>query len=155
SVLFRSHSMGAWAADSKTKVASMSDGDFYATEKSVTVDNDTKFKIEFVAADGSVKELKGLANLKAGEVIDSSVMNLAKLKAFVAKTIEEAKDAVVLYSAHLKATMMKVSDHIIFGAIVEVYFKDVFAKYADSFADLAINKNNGLGEVYANIAGQP
>src|SRR5690606_8730375 len=115
----------------------------------------TKFKIEFVAADGSVKELKGLANLKAGEVIDSSVMNLAKLKAFVAKTIEEAKAAGVLFSAHLKATMMKVSDPIIFGAIVEVYFKDVFAKYADSFADLGINKNNGLGEVYAKIAGQP
>ncbi|MBD1433616.1 NADP-dependent isocitrate dehydrogenase [Sphingobacterium sp. DN00404] len=149
------HSMGAWAEDSKTKVASMSDGDFYATEKSVTVDNDTQFKIEFVAADGSVKELKGLANLKAGEVIDSSVMNVAKLKAFVAKTIEEAKAAGVLFSAHLKATMMKVSDPIIFGAIVEVYFKDVFAKYADLFADLGINKNNGLGEVYAKIAGQP
>lgn len=149
------HSMGTWSADSKTKVASMSDGDFYATEKSVTVDNETQFKIEFVGEDGSVKELKGLASLKAGEVIDSSVMNLAKLKAFVAETIAEAKAAGVLFSAHLKATMMKVSDPIIFGAIVDVYFRDVFAKYADLFADLGINKNNGLGEVYAKIAGQP
>jgi len=149
------HSMGAWSADSKTEVASMSDGDFYATEKSVTVDNDTQFKIEFVNEDGSIKELKGLANLKAGEVIDSSVMNLAKLKVFVADTIAKAKASGVLFSAHLKATMMKVSDPIIFGAIVEVYFKDVFAKYADLFADLGINKNNGLGEVYAKIAGHP
>ncbi|SMG10682.1 NADP-dependent isocitrate dehydrogenase [Sphingobacterium psychroaquaticum] len=149
------HSMGAWSSASKTKVASMTEGDFYATEKSVTVEQDTQFKIEFVAADGSVKELKGLANLKAGEVIDSSVLSSAKLKTFVAKTIDEAKAAGVLLSAHLKATMMKVSDPIIFGAIVEVYFKDVFAKYGALFASLGINKNNGLGEVYAKIAGQP
>lgn len=149
------HSMGAWSADSKTKVASMSEGDFYATEKSVTVDSDTQFKIEFVAEDGNIKELKGLAALKAGEVIDSSVMNMTKLKAFVAETVEEAKAAGVLFSAHLKATMMKVSDPIIFGAIVEVYFKDVFAKYSDLFAHLGINKNNGLGEVYAKIVGHP
>ncbi|MFD1770234.1 NADP-dependent isocitrate dehydrogenase [Sphingobacterium suaedae] len=149
------HSMGAWDAASKTKVASMEDGDFYATEKSVTVEKDTQFKIEFVGIDGEVKELKGLANLKAGEVIDTSVLSLGKLKAFVAKTIEEAKSAGVLLSAHLKATMMKVSDPIIFGAIVEVYFNDVFAKYGELFASLGINKNNGLGEVYAKIAGHP
>ena len=149
------HSMGAWAADSKTQVASMSEGDFYGTEKSVTLTSESQFKIEFVAADGTSKELKGLANLKAGEVIDSSVLNLSKLKAFVAETIKEAKVAGVLLSAHLKATMMKVSDPIIFGAIVEVYFKDVFEKYASLFASLGINKNNGLGEVYAKIAGQP
>src|SRR5690606_2519908 len=95
------HSMGAWSADSKTKVASMTSGDFYETEKSLTVDQDTQFKIEFVGTDGNVKELKGLANLKADEVIDSSVMNLAKLKAFVAQTIEDAKAANVLLSAHL------------------------------------------------------
>ena len=147
------HKMGAWSSDSKTNVASMQDGDFYATEKSVTVDADTQFKIEFVAADGTVKELKGLAPLKSGEVIDSSVMNLAKLKDFVAKAIDEAKAAGVLLSAHLKATMMKVSDPIIFGAIVEVYFKDVFASYGELFASLGINKNNGLGEVYNKIAG--
>ncbi len=147
------HRMGAWAADSKTKVASMTDGDFYATEQSVTIENDSQYKIEFVAEDGSVKELKGLAALKAGEVIDSSVLNVAKLKEFVAATIAEAKAEGVLLSAHLKATMMKVSDPIIFGAIVEVYFKDVFAQYGELFASLGINKNNGLGEVFAKIAG--
>src|SRR5690606_12969555 len=102
-----------------------------------------------------VKELKGLANLKAGEVIDSSVMNLAKLKAVVANTIAEAKAAGVWFSAHLKATMMTVSDPIIVGAIVEAHLHDVFTQYADLFANLGINKNNGLGEVYATIAGQP
>ncbi|MEY2631106.1 MAG: hypothetical protein RLZZ469_2004, partial [Bacteroidota bacterium] len=147
------HSMGAWSKDSKTKVAFMNEGDFYGTEKSVTVANAGQFKIEFVAQDGTVKELKGLSNLKAGEVIDSSVMNLKALKAFVSQTIEEAKAAGVLLSAHLKATMMKVSDPIIFGAIVEVYFKDVFAKYADTFKALGYKANNGLGDLYAKIAG--
>jgi len=147
------HSMGAWSADSKTKVAHMEAGDFYGTEKSVTVENDSQFKIEFVTKDGSVKELKGLAPLKAGEVIDTSVMNLAALKAFVKQTKEEAKAAGVLLSAHLKATMMKVSDPIIFGAVVSVYFEEVFAQFAELFAELGINPNNGLGELYAKIAG--
>lgn len=147
------HSMGAWSADSKTKVASMSEGDFYGSEKSVTVENDSQFKIEFVDANGDVKELKGLANLKAGEVIDSSVMSLSKLKAFVAEAIKEAKETGVLLSAHLKATMMKVSDPIIFGAIVEVYFADVFEKYAELFKALGVDTRNGLGDVYAKIAG--
>ena len=147
------HKMGAWSADSKTKVASMQDGDFYSSEQSVTIENDSQFKIEFVGANGETKELKGLSNLKAGEVIDSSVLHIAKLKDFVAQAIQEAKEAGVLLSAHLKATMMKVSDPIIFGAIVEVYFKDVFAKYGSLFNELGINKNNGLGEVYAKIAG--
>ena len=147
------HSMGAWSADSKTKVAHMKTGDFYGTEKSVTVPNDTQFKIEFVGKDGTVKELKSLAPLKAGEVIDSSVMNLNALKAFVKETKEEAKTAGVLLSAHLKATMMKVSDPIIFGAIVSVYFEEVFTKYAALFAELNINPNNGLGELYNKIAG--
>jgi isocitrate dehydrogenase len=147
------HSMGAWTSESKTKVASMSDGDFYGSEKSVTVENDAQFKIEFVAADGAVTALKGLANLKAGEVIDSSVMSLSKLKAFVATAIAEAKGAGVLLSAHLKATMMKVSDPIIFGAIVEVYFADVFTKYAELFKTLGVDTRNGLGDVYAKISG--
>jgi len=149
------HRMGAWASDSKTKVASMEEGDFYGSEQSLTVDSDSQFKIEFVGSNGESKELKGFANLKAGEVIDSSVMHVAKLKEFVAKAIQEAKEAGVLLSAHLKATMMKVSDPIIFGAIVEVYFKDVFEKYGSLFQELGINKNNGLGEVYAKIAGTP
>lgn len=149
------HSMGVWSKDSKTKVAHMESGDFYGTEKSVTVPTESQFKIEFVAKDGSVKELKALAPLKAGEVLDSSVMNLAALKAFVKKTKEEAKAAGALFSAHLKATMMKVSDPIIFGAVVSVFFEDVFTKYADLFAELGINPNNGLGELYAKIAGHP
>ena len=147
------HSMGKWSADSKTKVASMSEGDFYGSEKSTTVADASQFKIEFVAADGTVTELKGLAPLKAGEVIDSSALSLSALKTFVAKEIEEAKAAGVLLSAHLKATMMKVSDPIIFGAIVEVYFVDVFAKYADLFKSLNVDTRNGLGDVYAKIAG--
>ena len=147
------HSMGAWSADSKTKVAHMEAGDFCGTEQSVTIANDSQFKIEFVAKDGSVKELKGLAPLKAGEVIDSSVMNLAALKAFVKQTKEEANAAGVLLSAHLKATMMKVSDPIIFGAVVSVYFEEVFAQFAELFAELGINPNNGLGELYTKIAG--
>jgi len=149
------HSMGAWSADSKTKVVSMTEGDFYGSEKSVTVAEAAQFKIEFVDANGAVSELKGLSPLKAGEVIDSSVMSLSALKTFVAKAIEEAKAAGVLLSAHLKATMMKVSDPIIFGAIVEVYFADVFAKYADLFKELNVDTRNGLGDVYAKIAGNP
>jgi len=149
------HSMGAWSADSKTRVASMSEGDFYGSEKSVTVPEATQFKIEFVAEDGAVTELKGLSPLKAGEVIDSSALSLSALKAFVAKEIEATRAAGTLLSAHLKATMMKVSDPLIFGAIVEVYFADVFAKYADLFKTLNIETSNGLGDVYAKIAGQP
>lgn len=149
------HSMGAWSANSKTKVASMSEGDFYGSEKSVTLENDAQFKIEFVAVNGTITELKGLSALKAGEVIDSSVLSLSKLKAFVAKEIKEAKAEGVLLSAHLKATMMKVSDPIIFGAIVEVYFADVFEKYAALFKTLGVDTSNGLGDVYAKIAGHP
>lgn len=149
------HSMGAWSSDSKTKVASMSEGDFYGSEKSVTLDSDSQFKIEFIDANGAVTELKGLANLKAGEVIDSSALSISKLKAFVAEEIKEAKESGVLLSAHLKATMMKVSDPIIFGAIVEVYFADVFSKYAELFKTLGVDTSNGLGDVYAKIADQP
>ncbi|MBC6112419.1 NADP-dependent isocitrate dehydrogenase [Pedobacter fastidiosus] len=147
------HSMGKWSADSKTKVASMSEGDFYGSEKSVTIAEASQFKIEFVGTDGAVKELKGLSPLKAGEVIDSSALSLSALKTFVAKEIAEAKAEGVLLSAHLKATMMKVSDPLIFGAIVEVYFADVFTKYADLFKELNVDTSNGLGDVYAKIAG--
>ncbi len=152
------HSMGVWSKESKTKVAHMESGDFYGSEQSVTLPMDAlnaQFKIEFVAKDGSVKELKGLSALKAGEVIDSSVMSLSALKAFVKQTKADAKAAGVLFSAHLKATMMKVSDPIIFGAIVSVYFEEVFSKYADLFTQLGVNPNNGLGELYAKIAGHP
>jgi isocitrate dehydrogenase len=147
------HSMGAWSSTSKTHVASMETGDFYGSEKSVTVAEATDVKIEFVGKDGSTSVLKASTPLKAGEIIDSSVMNLNALKSFVAKTIKEAKEQGLLLSVHLKATMMKVSDPIIFGAIVEVYFKDVFEKYAALFAELNIDTRNGLGDVYAKIAG--
>jgi isocitrate dehydrogenase len=149
------HSMGAWSADSKTHVASMESGDFYGSEKSVTVTDATDVKIEFVAKDGSTTVLKASTPLKVGEIIDSSVMNLNALKTFVAKTIAEAKKLNVLLSVHLKATMMKVSDPIIFGAIVEVYFAAVFEKYAALFDELNIDTRNGLGDVYAKIAGHP
>lgn len=149
------HSMGAWSADSKTAVASMESGDFYGSEQSLTVAEATDVKIEFVAQDGTTTVLKASTPLKAGEIIDSSVMHLNALKSFVAKTIAEAKAQGVLLSVHLKATMMKVSDPIIFGAIVEVYFKDVFEKYAALFAELGVNTKNGLGDVYAKIAGHP
>ncbi|WP_313030270.1 NADP-dependent isocitrate dehydrogenase [Soonwooa sp.] len=149
------HKMGAWASDSKTDVAKMTEGDFYGTETSTTVENATEFKITFYGNDGSSKEVKGLSALKAGEVIDSSVMNLNALRAFVQNAIQEAKDKNVLLSAHLKATMMKVSDPIIFGAIVETFFKDVFAKYGELFKSLDINANNGLADLYEKIKGQP
>ncbi|SCY28629.1 isocitrate dehydrogenase [Flavobacterium anhuiense] len=149
------HSMGAWSADSKTKVASMSGGDFYGSEKSLTVNEANDVKIEFVAKDGTATVLKASTPLKAGEIIDSSVLSVNKLKAFAADVIAEAKAAGVLLSVHLKATMMKVSDPIIFGAIVEVYFADVFKKYASLFAELNVDTRNGLGDIYAKIAGRP
>ena len=149
------HSMGSWSSESKTKVASMESGDFYGSEKSVTVADATDVKIEFVSKDGVTTVLKASTALKVGEIIDSSVMHLNALKSFVAKTIQEAKEQNVLLSVHLKATMMKVSDPIIFGAIVEVYFKDVFEKYATLFNELGVDTRNGLGDVYAKIAGHP
>ena len=147
------HRMGVWSSDSKTKVLHMESGDFYGTEKSVTVEKDGQYKIEFFAKDGSVKELKGLAPLKALEIIDTSVMNVAALKDFVAKAIVEAKEKNVLLSGHLKATMMKVSDPVIFGAMVQVYFKDVFDKYADLFKELDVNPNSGLKDLFDKISG--
>ena len=147
------HKMGVWSTDSQTKVANMSSGDFYGTEKSVTVESDSQFKIEFFGNDGSVKELKGLSPLKAKEIIDSSVLSLSALKGFVADTIAEAKNANVLLSGHLKATMMKISDPIIFGAMVQVYFKEVFTKYADLFDQLDVNPNNGLQDLFDKIGG--
>ncbi len=149
------HKMGAWASDSKTDVANMESGDFYGTETSTTVENDSKFKIVFFGNDGSEKVLKDFANLKAGEVIDSSVLNINSLKAFVQEAIDDAKQKGVILSAHLKATMMKVSDPIIFGAIVETYFKNVFDKYRETFKELDINPNNGLQNLYDKIAGIP
>lgn len=149
------HSMGAWSADSQTKVASMPNGDFYGSEKSVVVPAATDVKIELVQNDGSTKVLKEKTALKAGEIIDASVMSQKALRSYIAQEIEEAKAKNLLFSVHLKATMMKVSDPIIFGNVVSVYFKDVFEKYAAEFAQLGINPNNGLGDVYAKIEALP
>jgi isocitrate dehydrogenase len=149
------HRMGAWGADSKTSVAHMESGDFYGSETSTTVDSDGEYRIVFYGNDGSPKTLKDLAPLKAGEVIDSSVMHLSALKSFIESAIAEAKENDVLLSAHLKATMMKISDPIIFGAIVETYFKDVFEKHKETFSELDINPNFGLATLYEKIAGHP
>jgi isocitrate dehydrogenase len=147
------HSMGAWSVDSKTEVAHMNEGDFYGTETSTTVENDSKFRIVFEGNDGTTTVLKDFANLKAGEVIDSSVMSLRALKEFTKRTITYAKEKNVMLSAHLKATMMKISDPIIFGAIVETYFEAVYTKYSDLFKSLDIHPNNGLQDLYNKISG--
>ena len=147
------HRMGVWSADSKTSVAYMQSGDFYGSEVSTAVETDEKFRIVFYGKDGTGTVLKDLAPLKAGEVIDSSVMSLSSLKSFVEQAIEEAKEKDVLLSAHLKATMMKISDPIIFGAIVETYFKNVFEKYKDTFKELDINPNFGLATLFEKISG--
>lgn len=149
------HRMGDWSAQSQTDVAHMNSGDFYGTETSTTVEKDGQFKIVFFGNDGSEKVLKDLAPLQTGEIIDSSVMNLNSLKSFVKEAIQEAKNRNILLSAHLKATMMKVSDPIIFGAIVETFFSDVFAKYAEVFKALDINPNNGLASLFDKIKGIP
>ena len=147
------HKMGVWASDSKTSVAHMNTGDFYGTENSITIEKESKFRIVFAGNDGSTKVLKDFSGLKAGEVIDSSVMSLSALKSFVKEAIAQAKEKDVLLSAHLKATMMKVSDPIIFGAIVETFFSDIFIKYADLFKSLDINPNNGLQDLYEKLDG--
>lgn len=149
------HRMGSWAKDSKTDVAYMSSGDFYGTETSTTVENACEFRIVFKNENGEEKILKNLAPLKAGEVIDSSVMSLRALKSFVQTAIEEAKKRNILLSAHLKATMMKVSDPIIFGAIVETYFKEIFTEFSEVFKALDINPNNGLADLFEKIKGNP
>ncbi|MFS0491654.1 NADP-dependent isocitrate dehydrogenase [Leadbetterella byssophila] len=149
------HSMGAWSADSKSHVSSMTEGDFYGSEKSVVVPKATKYKITFVGADGSTKVLKEGASLQEGETVDSAVMSYSKLNDFYAKEIEDAKAKDVLFSVHLKATMMKVSDPILFGGAVYQYFKEVYDKYATLFDELNINPNNGLGDLEKKIASLP
>ncbi|RJG40046.1 NADP-dependent isocitrate dehydrogenase [Motilimonas pumila] len=149
------HSMGAWSKDSQTRVAHMDDNDFFGSEQSVILEQADDVRIEHVAADGSVSVLKASTPLQAGEVIDSSRMSVKALRAFFEKEIAAAKEAGVLLSLHLKATMMKVSDPIMFGHAVSVYFKDVFAKHADLFAELGVNTKNGFGDVVAKIADLP
>jgi isocitrate dehydrogenase len=149
------HSMGAWSADSKSHVAHMTGDDFFGNEKSVTVEKATTVRIEFVDPQGNVKVLKKDFNLLDGEVIDGTKMSAKALRAFFAEQVEDAKKQGVLFSLHVKATMMKVSDPIIFGEAVKVYFKDVFEKYADLFKELGVDACNGLGDLYAKIANHP
>lgn len=146
------HSMGSWSADSKSHVASMQNGDFYGSEKSVTIDVPTTINVDFVDENGASQNLKSFA-VKAGEIVDSAVFSLDAFKKFIAKEIEDAKNQGVLFSIHMKATMMKVSDPIIFGAAVQVFYKEIFEKYADLFQELGVDTRNGLGDVYAKISG--
>ncbi len=149
------HRMGAWSNDSKSHVACMSSGDFYGSEKSVTLAEATTVAIEFVDAAGKATVLKDKTPLLAGEIIDTSVMNVRSLRKFYADQIDDAKATGVLLSLHLKATMMKVSDPIMFGHAVTVFYKDVFEKHAAAIKELGVNVNNGLGDLYAKIKNLP
>ena len=149
------HSMGAWSKNSKSHVANMVDGDFYGSEKSVAVSSPGDVKIVFTDIDGNQTTLKEKTTLLEGEIIDASTMSKKALRTFLAQEIQDAKNENVLFSVHLKATMMKVSDPILFGHTVEVFFKDVFEKYADLFSELGVNTNNGLGDLYSKIKSLP
>jgi isocitrate dehydrogenase len=149
------HKMGAWSSDSKSHVTHMSGGDFYGSEKSTTLKQPTEVRIEFVAADGKTTVLKKKLALLEGEVVDAAVMNVRALRKFYSEQIEDAKKSGVLLSLHLKATMMKVSDPIMFGHAVAVFFKDVFEKHAAVLKELGVNPNNGLGDLYAKIKNLP
>lgn len=149
------HKMGEWSAQSQTCVAHMQAGDFYGSEKSVTVTSEGAVRIEWVGADGTVEVLKQKVMLQAGEVIDAAVMSKAALRDFYEAQMQVAKQNGALLSLHLKATMMKVSDPIMFGHAVSVFFKDVLAKHADTFAALGVSLNNGLGDLHSRIAALP
>ncbi|GAA4333364.1 NADP-dependent isocitrate dehydrogenase [Pigmentiphaga soli] len=149
------HRMGPWTADSKAHVAHMQDGDFYGSEKSALIAQAGNVKIELTAADGSKTVLKEKTPVKAGELIDAAVMSKAKLRSFLEAQIADAKQQGVLFSVHLKATMMKVSDPIIFGHAVSVYYKDVLAKHADALKQVGFDPNNGIGDLYTKIKELP
>ncbi len=149
------HSMGEWKSDSKTHVSSMSNGDFYGSEQSVVFDKEDVVKISFIDSTGSETVLKEELPVLAGEVLDGSFLSVKALRSFLEEQIEDAKKQDVLFSVHLKATMMKVSDPVIFGHVVAVFYKDVFEKYSDTFAKLGVDVNNGLGDVYTKIKSLP
>ena len=149
------HSMGPWEPTSKSHVATMSSGDFASNEKSTTMTKATTAKITFEGNDGSTKVLKEAVPLAEGEVVDATFMSVKALNAFLEEQIEDAKAQDVLFSLHMKATMMKVSDPIIFGHCVKVYYKDMIAKHADTIAELGVNFNNGIGDLYAKIENLP
>ncbi|WP_336070608.1 NADP-dependent isocitrate dehydrogenase [Mesoflavibacter sp. CH_XMU1404-2] len=149
------HSMGAWSKDSKSHVATMSHGDFAHNEQSVTVDKATTVKIQHTDNNGNVTVLKDNLNLLEGEIIDATVMSKKVLLAFLEEQVKDAKEQGVLFSLHMKATMMKISDPIIFGHAVRVFFKDVFAKYAETFEKIGVDVNNGFGNLISNLQELP
>ncbi|ASC67871.1 NADP-dependent isocitrate dehydrogenase [Achromobacter denitrificans] len=149
------HKMGAWSADSKSHVSHMSEGDFYGTEKSALIAEAGDVKIELVATGGATTVLKEKTPVKAGEIIDAAVMSAAKLTSFLQAQVDEARAQGVLFSVHLKATMMKVSDPVIFGHVVSVFYKDVLAKHADALKQAGFDPNNGIGDLYAKIQSLP
>lgn len=149
------HKMGAWSADSKSHVSHMNAGDFYGSEKSALIADAGVVKIELVAKDGSTKVLKESTKVLAGEIIDASVLSKKALRTYIAEQIEDAKNKGVLLSVHLKATMMKVSDPIIFGHFVSVFYAPVLEKHAAVLGELGVDLNNGLGDLYAKIKSLP
>ncbi|MCB1646834.1 MAG: NADP-dependent isocitrate dehydrogenase, partial [Pseudomonadales bacterium] len=149
------HRMGAWSSASKSHVAHMTDGDFYGNEKSMTMNDDDTLRIEFVGADGVAQQLGKDLKVQAGEVVDGTFMSAAALSAFLKEEIADAKAKDVLFSLHLKATMMKVSDPIMFGHAVKAYYKSAFDKHAALFEELHVDPNNGIGDAYEKIRSLP
>ena len=149
------HKMGAWSADSKTHVSHMKGGDFFSNEKSMTTTAATDAKIEFVGQDGKTTVLKPKVALQAGEVVDATFMSVKALRTFLEEQIQDAAKQGVLFSLHMKATMMKVSDPKIFGHAVTVYYKDVFAKHGETLKKLGVDPDNGLGDLYTKIKALP
>ncbi len=147
--------MGAWSSNSKTEVATMTQGDFFHTEKSLTLQEADTVSIKFVGTDGKEDVLKDKLNLLEGEIIDASIMSKKALISFLKDTVKEAQDKGILYSLHLKATMMKVSDPIIFGHAVEVFFKDVFDQYQAEFKQIGFSPSNGLANLYDELQELP
>jgi len=147
--------LGEWSKDSKSHVAWMEKGDFYGNEKSVVMDKEQDLKFEFVDANGNVTVLKDKLHMLKHEVLDATFMSVKALREFIEEEIQDAKAKDILYSIHLKATMMKVSDPIMFGHFVSVYFKDVFAKHADTFKELDVNPDLGLGDLYLKLEKLP
>ena len=149
------HKMGAWSSDSKTHVSHMSGGDFRSNEKSLTIPAATTAKIEFVGADGKTTLLKDKVALQAGEVLDATFMSVKALRTFIEEQIEDAQKKGVLFSLHMKATMMKISDPKIFGHAVTVFYKDVFKKHGETLKKLGVDPDNGIGDLYAKIKSLP
>jgi isocitrate dehydrogenase len=145
------HSMGAWSSESKSHVASMDGGDFFGTERSVTVGTATEVRILHVSVDGTETELKSAFPLQSGEVIDAAEMSRKALRSFLSEQISDARSKGVLFSLHLKATMMKVSDPIIFGHALSTYFAPLFEEFSEELKSAGVNPNNGLGDLYNKI----